>query len=97
MTKQREMIGEELNYTFDFEYVNICEKLISRLDEDELIDDNKIYVQISDFLDKENCWPIAKHFFNEPWELDWCEAFEGFLTDILNICKAYSKVITNEK
>lgn len=71
--------------SFDFDYVDILESVIDRVDdynneEDiaEAIDDAFIYYN--------DHWIIAKHFYNSPLDVDKDELIEQFTDDVYSVC-----------
>lgn len=88
MTTQQQIKDAILNTvegSFDFDYVDILEKVINRVEdynneEDiaEAIDDAFIYYN--------DQWTITKHFYNSPLDVDKDELIEQFTDDVYSVC-----------
>lgn len=82
--KQKDAIGKVLNYSFDFDYVDLVKETITRID--NLYDEFEIYEAIdSAFIYYYQQWIIARHFNLSPFEVNRQETLLDFQQDILKI------------
>lgn len=80
----KNIIGKITNYTFDFEYVDLVEETIARID--NLNDELEIYEAIdSALIYYDQKWIIARHFNLSPFGINRQQTLLDFQQDILKI------------
>lgn len=77
----RDAIGRHFNYPFDFQFVDVIEEIISRID--DKYDEDDIWSAIDDTLiycSKE--WIVAKFYNSSPKDIDWFQTITDLYNDV---------------
>lgn len=81
----KHIVGEYFDHTWDFDFLDIVAKVISRVD--DYGDEDDIWGALdTTVLSTNEEWEIAKYYAGSPSNLDWNEVMVQFNDDIFAIC-----------
>ena len=96
-----EITGKTLEYSFDFDFCNLFENLLDRIDRDEIADADGdytdiVYQAIDDGMIYNSVQWTAYRFYCNPGDpLD--QMFDGLTDDLLRACEIIAEDIESEK
>lgn len=81
----KNIVGEYFDHTWDFDFLDIVAKVVSRVD--DYGDEDDIWGALdTTVLSTNEEWEIAKYYAGSPSNLDWNEVMVQFNDDIFAIC-----------
>lgn len=84
-------IGQFFNHTFNFDFLEVFQDVVDRIDEEDIDSTDAILESIdSTIIYTNQMWQILQYYC-DPIHANWNTAYENFCTDVLAYVETYLK------